>query len=204
VPRGALPQRAGHFYVRQHLNSMDLPNKDTAGLIKDLATVAGIVIGGAWAFWRWSLSEYLRHRREIPAFEGELTARIVPEQAGRVVLTAVCKWKNVSAIPLRVNTKETRFTVFEIPPDTPLGPVGPRLNNLPPKFVRKPWELWPEAVLEPGTNSELQAHFVMEAGRMYIIACRLEAVQVSKKTKQVWTRELVWNGAKQEMVANAA
>jgi hypothetical protein len=182
---------------------MNLPDKDTAGVLQDLATVAGIIIGGAWAFWRWSLSEYLRHRREMPAFEGELSARAVPEGQGRLVLTASCKWKNVSAIPLRVNTKETKFRVFEIPPGLPLGPIAPRLRHLDEKYVRAPWEHWDGAVLEPGTNSELQAHFLVDAGRTYVIACGLEAVQVSKDVKQVWTRELVWRGVGAEEKAGA-
>ena len=176
---------------------MELPSKDATETVKNVATAVALVVGGIWAFWKWSLSAYLRHRREMPSFEGEMTARVLSDaslsKANHAILTVTCKWKNVSAIPLNVNTKETRFTVFEIPPETPPGPVGPRLNNLKECFVRRPWEHWPSTILEPGTNSEVHAHFVVEEDKTYIIACRLEAVQAPKKQKQVWVRELVWS-----------
>jgi hypothetical protein len=171
---------------------MDLPSKVTAETIQALVTSLGIVLTGAWAFWRWSLSEYLRQKREMPSFEGEMFARAVPHTEKQVVLTVSCKWRNMSAVPLNVNTQATKFTVFEVPNGTPLGPIGPRLGNLQERYVRKPWEHWPSAVLEPHTCSELQAHFLVEGNRPYVLACRLEADTKPNSSKQVWVRELVW------------
>jgi hypothetical protein len=170
---------------------MDALSKDGAAIIKDLATVAALVIGGAWAFWRWSLSEYIRRRSEMPSFEGEITAYTVKAQQGRVTLSVSCKWKSLGGLPLDVNTQETRFTVYRIPDDLPPGPIGPRLKNLPELYVRRPWEHWPAAVLEPGTNSQLQAHFLVEPEQTLVVACRLEALHLRRKQKQVWVRELV-------------
>jgi hypothetical protein len=184
---------------------MELPSQATATIIKDLATALALVVGGLWAFWRWSLGEYLRKLREMPSFEGELSARVLSSDDGQVILTASCKWKNVGVIPLNVNTQETRFTVCEIPAGTALGPIGPRLGNLSVKFILKPWQHWSSAILEAGTNSELHAHFLVEPDRTYVIACRLEAIQRPKKDKQVWVRELIWSTKRVDVASiNAA
>src|SRR5882672_9660086 len=131
---------------------MDLPSKETAETIQALVTSVAVIIGGVWAFWRWSLSEYLRRKREIPSFEGQLSHAVAPVDERRVVLSLSCRWKNVGVVPLPVNTKETRFALYSIPEELPLGPVGPRMNNLTEVHIRRPWEHWPSAVLEPGTN----------------------------------------------------
>lgn len=138
-----------------------------------------------------SLSEYLRRKREIPSFEGQLSYTTLHHIDGLAVVSLSCRWKNVGVTPLQVNTNETRFALYSLPVGLQSGPIGPRMNNLKEVHVRKPWEHWPSAVLEPGTNSDLQAHFLVEAGQTYVAMCRLEAVTPAKKPKQIWTRELV-------------
>ncbi|MFC5480247.1 hypothetical protein [Massilia suwonensis] len=171
---------------------MDFPSHGTAETIQALTTAAGIVLAGAWAFWRWSLSEYLRRRREIPSFEGEMFARAVPLAEGLVVLTVSCRWKNTSPVPLPVNTQTTGFTVFEVPATAAPGPIGPRLGNVVKRDERWSWAHWPTAVMEPHTCSELQAHFVVKDKLAYILVCRLEAATKPGEIKLVWARELVW------------
>jgi hypothetical protein len=87
---------------------MSLPSHESAETIKDLATAAGILLGGGWAFWRWTFSEYLRRGREMPSIDGEITVRSVLIDDESELITVSCNWRNVSAIPLNVNTKETR------------------------------------------------------------------------------------------------
>jgi hypothetical protein len=171
---------------------MDMPTTETASSIQALVTSAGIILGGLWAFWRWSLSEYLRHRREIPSFEGDMTAGSVCMENGCVLVSVSCKWKNMSAVPLSVNTARTRVTVFDVPDSTQPGAVSPRLNNVVERHVRCPWEHWSDVVLEPHTCSELQAHFLVEEVGTYLLACRLEAVSKKNNPVQVWVRELIW------------
>lgn len=171
---------------------MGLLSKDTAEIVESLVTAFAIVVGGGWAFWKWSLSEFLRRRREIPSFDGEIAARSVRLNAEKEAVTVYCRWRNCGSVPLSVNTKETRVTVYELPEGMPHGPFGPRLRNIPELHVRRPWEHWPTAVLEPETISEIQAHFTLPAGRVYVFACRLEAESKSGANKQVWVRELVW------------
>ena len=173
---------------------MDLPTKEAAETIESLVTTVGIVAAGIWAFWRWSLSEFLRRRREIPSFDGTISAESVAVNERQEVITVTCTWRNAGTVPLNVNTKETRITAYLIPRDTPLGPIGPRLENLSELYVRRPWEHWPSTVLEPGTTSAIQAHFLVEARCPYVFACRLEAVACGKR-KQVWVRELVWKSS---------
>jgi len=48
----------------------------------------------------------------------------------------------------------------------------------------------------PNFETVSLANNVVEADRTYVIACRLEAARISKDAKQVWTRELVWRGAR--------
>ena len=174
---------------------MELPSKDTTEVVKNLITAGGIILGGIWAFWRWSLSEYIRRRRELPSFDGEMSARSANFKDGKEVLTVGCKWRNVGVVPLKVNTQATCFTLFDIPDGTQNGPIGPRLKNLRELFVRRPWEHWPGAILEPATNSELQAHFLVERGGTYVVSCRLEALTKPGALKQVWVREIVWKSA---------
>ena len=171
---------------------MELPGKDTADVIESLVTAVAIVVGGAWAFWKWSLSEFLRKQREIPSFDGEIAVRSIRLNDEKEAVTVYCKWRNCGSVHLDVNTKETRFTVYELPEAIPLGPFGPRLQNIPERYVRRPWEHWPSAVLEPETTSEIQAHFILSVGRAYVFACRLEAKSKPAADKQVWVRELVW------------
>ena len=182
---------------------MDLPNKDTAETIEHLATAIGILLGGLWAFWKWSLSEFLRRRRESPAFYGKISGSSIFIGNNREVLTVVCEWENTSVVSLTVNTKETRFMVYEIPDDTLPGPIGPRLSNWPEKFVRRPLEHWPSTYFEAGTKSDLRAHFLFEVGRHYVIACRLEALTKPGEDKMVWVREFVWQSAHKAPLAGA-
>ncbi len=170
---------------------MEFPSKETAETIQALLTAAALLVGGGWAFWRWSVSESLRRRREIPSFEGQMSYSVLRRFDGRAIVSLNCRWKNMGVAPLPVNTKETRFALYSLPDELQPGPIGPRMNNLVEMHVRRPWEHWPAAVLEPGTNSELQAHFLVEADQVYVAMCRLEAVSHPKKLKQVWTRELV-------------
>lgn len=174
----------------------ELPSKDQAAAIQSLVTSVGIVVGGGWAFWRWSLSEFLRRRSEIPSFDGAISAESIAVNEKQEVITVVCKWRNAGLVPLSVNTSETRVTAYLIPEQTELGPIGPRLNNLKELYVRKPWEHWPTTILEPGTTSEIQVHFLVEARCPYVFSCRLEAVSKPRSTtKQVWVRELVWRSS---------
>jgi hypothetical protein len=171
---------------------MNFPSKDTAEIAQAVVTSVALVVGGLWAFWRWSLSEYLRRKREIPSFEGVLSHSIAVLDDRRVVVSLNCRWKNVGVVPLPVNTQETRFSIYGIPDASPLGPIGPRMKNLTELHVRRPWEHWPGAVLEPGTNSDLQAHFLLEAGHTFVAMCRLEAKTPASAQKQVWVREVVF------------
>ena len=180
---------------------MELPSKDTSEIIANLATAAGIVLCGAWAFWKWSLSEYLRRRKEIPSFDGEIAARGVSIAPRTEAVTVSCRWRNCGSVPLDVNTQETRVSVYSLPDTAALGPIGPRLKNIPEVCVRRPWEHWPRAILEPDTTSEIQAHFVLGSGQAYVFACRLEAVAKNGDDKQVWVRELIWKSAAPVTVA---
>jgi hypothetical protein len=183
----------GQSMDRHEGDEMDLFTKEGSEVAKNLATSGGLILGGAWAFWRWTLSEYLRMRKEIPSFDGELVARGADFSEEFEVLTASCKWRNVGVVPLPVNTQATRFTIHEVVEGTPEGPIGPRLQNMREVFVRRPWEHWASAILEPGTNSELQAHFLLARGGTYVVSCRLEAATRPGKDKQVWVREVVWH-----------
>lgn len=160
-------------------------------IARNLVTAVGIVLGGFWAFWKWSLSEFIRRRTEIPSMDGDISYRAIPHKPGELILSVSCKWRNASNLPIEVNTQATSFWVFEVPEGSKHGPIGPRMGNLNQVYERLPWEHWPSAVLEPGTNSELQAHFLVKAGNTYIVSCRLEAITKPEKPKQVWVRELV-------------
>jgi len=171
---------------------MELAPKDIAETVQAVVTTVALVVGGLWAFWRWSLSEYFRRKREIPSFEGLLTYSVAAIDDKRVVVSLNCRWKNVGVVPLAVNTQETRFAIYSIPDSCPVGAIGPRMQNLTEIHVRRPWEHWPSAVLEPGTNSDLQAHFLLEAGNILVAMCRLEANTPKGTMKQVWAREVVF------------
>ena len=167
------------------------PNE--AKVIKELVTAFGILFGGGWAFWKWSLSEYFRHRHDIPSFDGEISCKVAPYSANQNILSVSCIWRNVGPIALSVNTQETIFTVYKLPTDSLNGAVKTRYGSLDIYSDNKPWEHWPEAVLEPSTSSELQSHFILESGITYIIICRLVAVTRKLENRQVWVRETVWN-----------
>lgn len=172
---------------------MDWLTPNEAKIIKELVTSFGILFGGGWAFWKWSLSEYFRHRHDIPSFDGEISCKVIPYSSNQNILSISCVWRNVGRIALLVNTRETRFTIYKLPHESSNCPVNIRHGLLEVYLENKPWEHWPEAILEPSTNSEIQSHFILESGITYVIVCRLVAVTKQNENKQIWVRELVWN-----------
>ncbi len=39
-------------------------------------TAVGIVIGGAWAIWRWGFADWLRRRNEILTLDGSMSVEL--------------------------------------------------------------------------------------------------------------------------------
>jgi len=168
-----------------------LPSKDTAETIQSLVTTLGIILAGAWAFWRWSLSEYFRHRHDIPSFDGLIRHSCTRNTDSTVVLSVTCVWRNVGNLSLNVDTNETCFRLYSVPKELELGPIAPRMGMLPKIQERQPWDHWPNAVLEPKTESEFQAHFIVPKNMTFIVECRLVAKTNDPNLKQVWVREHV-------------
>lgn len=166
---------------------------NTAEAIQAIVTSVGILFTGAWVFWKWSLSEFIRKRREIPSFDGDMHVKEYSSKTELKIISVSCVWRNVGSVPLAINSKTTRYRIFRIPETLGVGAFGPRMDNLEELHVRYPWEHWSDVILEPGTGSELQAHFLVEPHEPLLIECRLEGL---KKKGQVWVREIIFEPKK--------
>src|SRR5215208_4827586 len=81
---------------------------------KDVATIAGILIAGGWAAWRWSYGERERKRREMASPDGELAVTEVDGGDGRVIVTLHARWRNRGPLPIVLCAEDTRVEIFEI------------------------------------------------------------------------------------------
>ncbi|HEX7678140.1 MAG TPA: hypothetical protein VF713_08460, partial [Thermoanaerobaculia bacterium] len=74
----------------------------TAAMLRDCVTAAGIALGGLWALWRWTWGERLRRKREMAAPDGQLNVADVDMGVGRSAATLNALWRNRGALPIRL------------------------------------------------------------------------------------------------------
>jgi hypothetical protein len=90
--------------------------QEVAKFIKDWIPPIGILIAGFWALYRWLRSEKLRETKERTSLEGSLGCSYVQLSEETCLAMFTATWKNVSPLPVSVDTQKTILDVYRIDP----------------------------------------------------------------------------------------
>src|SRR5262249_14847715 len=135
-------------------------------VVKDLVTIAAVILGGFWAAWKWGYGETLRKRREMPSPDGTLTATSVPIDATKIVVTLNAVWRNRGPLPIELCAKHSAVEAFKFGHSLRLGNLilqaGEQIERV--SDVRPSWDAY---VFEPNTDSVITQHFVLDRNYVY-------------------------------------
>lgn len=160
--------------------------------LKDWAAPIGVLVGGPWVLFRWWREERLRQRRDIPALFGVVHAAVIPLDAQRALLSVETNWRNSSHYPIYVDPKATRFDLFSMPSDIPLGSLKPKHDLGEPIAQLAPLADMSDFVFEPATESQLRAYFVVKRDAVYLVRSKVYRDPRTRGDKVfAWTRETI-------------
>ena len=159
--------------------------------LKDWVPSIAVLVGGMWILLQWLFGESLRRKKEIPALDGKLSARVYDYDATRLVVSLDATWSNRGPFPLRLDFKNCRIDVFRVSPDfsyrnCPIvtnRDLGPAVCSH--YFLVGQVEV--DYVLEPNTESILVNHFVLEPG---LYAFRMELRSFARGGR--WWKEMIF------------
>jgi len=167
-----------------------MPDVTLAGEVKDWLTSVAIVIGGAWAIWRFGHAEWLRRRTEkFPSLEGSSSAPEICALAdGRVAVSLRWTWRNVGTRPVHIDDKSSFVEIFRL-----AGEIGnfvdPRQQEtlVPLRIsVHHPLKGYGFYILEPGTASSLLTVPILAVGEPFIARHMLFASSKEHPTGFAW------------------
>ena len=158
--------------------------------LRDWLPSLAIIAAGVWTFVRWCQNEYHRRQKEMEALDGKLLAHVTQLSIGTSIITLNGLWRNLSPLPVPLDTSKTRVNIFAIPGNIPLGPLAAKSGFGEPIYCHTFLNDANTYTLEPKTESTLQTHFVLNPG-LYML--RMELYRASKKKGYdfAWTRELL-------------
>jgi hypothetical protein len=169
--------------------------------LKDWVPSIAVLVGGGWIFFQWLFGESLRRKKEIPAMDGKLSARVYDYDVTRLVVSLDAIWSNHSPFPLRLDFKNCWIDVFRVSPDfshrnCPIvtnRDLGPAVCSH--YFLVGQVEV--DYVLEPNTESLLVNHFILEPG---LYAFRMELRGFERGVR--WWKEMMLNVSSAAAVAS--
>ena len=169
---------------------MDAPH--ISEVIENYATAAAIIFGAGWALWKWGFEEARRRSREIPSLDGKLSAVTRDLNETKALVTLDAAWRNPGVLPVKLNTTQTCVNVYELDKNVELGHL--RANDiLEPIYDSCPLSDYEEYILEPGTDSTLQEHFIFDKAKVYLIRWEIyQSVANPSSPAYSWLRDLVW------------
>jgi hypothetical protein len=168
--------------------------------IKDWLPSIAVIVWGIWLLFQWRFGEKLRQRKEGPSLDGQLSATMIRYEDGSLLVTVKALWNNHSPLSVYLDLDECKIHIFRIDSSkvTENGVVefeglGDRVCTH--QFLRVKYKKYYR--LEPGTESPLVNHFVLEPGiygiRMQVLGSTRpfeENGKIEKKGEK-WFRELV-------------
>lgn len=164
-----------------------------SNLLKNYVLIGVTIFAGSWAFWKWGFSEWLRRRKEGPAIDGVLRyCEVNLPDSETLLITVEATWRNCSVYPVYIDTKETRIDLFRLPSKIEIGPIVTNKDLGEPQHRLKPYEDMKSFILEPGTESALQHHFILNKCSTYLLRWKLYK-NPKKYDGRVfaWTKEMV-------------
>src|SRR5215208_8525386 len=86
---------------------------------KDTATGIAVIVGGAWALWRFGYTDWLRRRAEISSLEGiSNSPELCPLSEERVAVSLRWTWRNAGSRPVYVDDTNTIVEVYQLSGET--------------------------------------------------------------------------------------
>ena len=171
-------------------------------VIRNFIVAIGISIGGLWALWRWSFSEYLRSRKEIPAIDGKLSIETIEMNKSKIFLTLCATWNNRGVDTIYIDTEETRVDVYIIDTDLREGPFEPKKDLGIPIYRIFPYKDMNDFILEPNTHNILQTQYILNSNKIYLFRWKLYKSKKVYKKVFAWTKELGYMHTKYNAVSN--
>jgi hypothetical protein len=191
-PAGDLVSRPV-FYEVASGGSDAMADPHWSAIVRDVVTSAAVLLGGAWAAWKWGYGETLRRRREMPSPDGTLTATSIRVDEITTVVTLSAIWRNRGLLPICLCAKHSFVKAFRLPNKLPIGNLI--LEKMAPTSVAE--ADWSDYVLEPNTDTVMTEHFVLKNDGIYgfkwTICIGQTHSRVTGATHHVdCTRELLW------------
>ena len=127
----------------------------------------------------------------MDALDGNLTAQAVSLNRERSIVLLNGHWRNLSPLPIHINTSQTRVDVFQISDNVEIGPLVPKQDLGTQAFRHLFLTDMNGYVLEPKTESTLHTFFVLAPG-LYVF--RMKVYREQKKHRNelfAWTREIM-------------
>ena len=160
--------------------------------LQNILTSAAILTGGAWALWKWKQQAEINRRRDIPALDGKLTCNLLPVSANQCILDFSMVWRNVGPEPVNLKCHRTTVELYELQID---GTESGDLSNDAKTKVDEtnPNENNSRYILEPKTESQMQAQFIVKRGKLYYVEWKIEQERDDNKAAGHWFRNLIVN-----------
>lgn len=152
----------------------------------------GVIVAGIWVLFQWLFGEQLRRLKEMPALDGGLSAKIIPLDHGRSLVTVEALWNNRSPLPVKLDFKHCKIDIFDLTRDTRKESHPVILKKDLGTAVCSDFFLVGickiDYVLEPNTASTMTNHFILDPG---IYGVRMELRTF--KANEHWWKEMIVN-----------
>lgn len=166
-----------------------MPEVALAGQVKDWLTSAAIVVGGAWAIWRFSHAEWLRQRAEIPSLEGNSrNPEIYALDDNRVAVCLRWTWRNAGTRPVYIDDEFSFVEIISLK-----GLVGDFIDPRQQKELLDykvahhfPLKGYGSYMLEPNTTSTMLTVPILPAGEAFIARHKLYDKRKENSTNHIW------------------
>jgi hypothetical protein len=163
-----------------------------AGEVKDWLTSLAILVGGAWALWRFGHAEWLRRRAEIPSLEGSSTTpEVFAVGDERVAVSLRFSWRNAGTRPVHIDDKHSFVEIYRLAANVD-NFVDPRQQDLTPLKVgiHYPLRGYGFYMLEPNTTSSMLTVPILPVGEAFMARHLLCARRKEHPTGFEW--QYVW------------
>jgi len=94
---------------------------DWLAIAKDVITSMAVLLGGAWAAWKWGYGETLRKRREMPSPDGSLKATSMRVDETTTAVTFHAVWRNRGPLPIELCAEHSGVKAFRLGNTRPIG-----------------------------------------------------------------------------------
>lgn len=149
--------------IRNAYNGVVTFLRDKADPWSKWATVIAVVIGGAWAWWNFSIEDSTASNAQIG-----ISTEVLDYGKDTSLLVVHLMPKNIGKVPIEVTGEGLSMTVTKLPADAKEGRMN--LDKLKPDYnaphIEKKYGGY---VLEPGVELDETEAFVVPSNNVYLI-----------------------------------